>query len=411
MAPRHIVGIDIGTSKICTVIAQIDRDDRINVLGSGIVPSKGIDRGMVVNLDEATRAVQASVEKAEAVAGYRIQSAYVSIAGRHIRTYSRRGQTAISRSGDGMVSREDILHAIETAQAEALPSNYEVLHVMPYRYILDGTVVRDPLNMPGYRLEVDVHVVVCENTAIHNLIKIVQDVGVEIDDIVLQPLAAAEGVLTSEDYENGVVLVELGAGTTSVAFIAQGNTWHTAVIPIGGQTFTSDIMMTFQMSPHSAEHNKQNAGSAVADANYHTELMQVEGSRPGEYIDVSRLLFNQCIQARADELIDFIIYEVSQSIYDGAYAAGLVLTGGGARMQNIDILFEERFSAAAQIGMPRNVFGLNDALNSPAYATAIGLIRWGYRHGTNDDAGLAPEEGRWVEFYERFKAWLREFLP
>lgn len=411
MAPRHLVGIDIGTSKICTVIAQIDRDDRITVLGSSIVPSKGVDHGMVVNLEEATRAVQASVEKAEAAAGYRIQSAYVSIAGRHIHTYNRSGMTAISRSGDGVVTREDVLHAIDTAQAEPLPSNFEVLHVMPYRYILDGTVVRDPISMPGYRLEVDVHIVVCENTAIHNLIKIVQDVGVEIDDIVLQPLAAAEGVLTSDDCDNGVVLIEIGAGTTSLAFIAQGNTWHTAVIPVGGQTFTNDIIMTFQMNPHSAEHNKQQFGSAFADASRHSELIHVEGSRANESIDVSRLLFNQCIQARADELIDFILYEVSQSIYDGAYAAGIVLTGGGAKMRDIDILFEERFSASVRIGMPRNIVGMSDSLNSPAYATAVGLIRWGYRHGHNDDAGLAPEEGRWVEIYEQFKAWLKEFLP
>lgn len=411
MAPRHIVGIDIGTFKICTVIAQIDRDDRITVLGSGMVPSKGVDHGMVVNLEEATRAVQASVEKAEAAAGYRIQSAYVSIAGRHIRTYNRRGATAVTHGRDGMVIREDMLHAIETAQAEPLPSNYEVLHVMPYRYILDGKVVRDPIGMPGYRLEVDVHVVVCENTAIHNLIKIVQDVGVEIDDIVLQPLAAAEGVLTSDDCENGVVLIEIGAGTTSLAFIAQGNTWHTAVIPVGGQTFTNDIIMTFQMSPHSAEHNKQTQGSALADATRDTDLMRVEGSRAGEYIEVSRKIFNQCIQARADELIDFILYEVEQSIYDGAYATGIVLTGGGAKLNDIDLLFESRFSATVRIGMPRNMVGVSDALNSPAFATAVGLVRWGYRHGNNDDAGLAPEEGRWVELYEQFKAWLREFLP
>ena len=411
MAPRHIVGIDIGTSKICTVIAQIDRDERITVLGSSMVPSKGIEHGTIVNLEEATRAIQSSVEKAEAAAGYRIQSAYVSIASRQIRTYNGHGVTAITRGGDGMVAREDMFHAIETAQTENNSPHYEVLHVMPYRYTLDGTIVRDPVGMPGYRLEVDVHVVMCENAAIQNLIKVVQDVGVEIDDIVLQPIASAEAVLTSDDTQDGVVIIEIGAGTTSLAFIAQGNTWHTAVIPVGGQTFTNDIMLTFQMSSHSAEHNKQTQGSAWADVTRDNELMFVEGSRPGEQIDVSRKMFNQCIQARADELIDFILYEVSQSIYDGAYASGIVLTGGGAKMRDIDLLFESRFSSAVRIGVPRNMVGVSDALNSPAFAAAVGLIRWGYRYGNNDDAGLAPEEGRWVELYEQFKAWLREFLP
>ena len=191
MAVRHIVGIDIGTSKICTVIGQIDKDDRINVLGYGIVPSKGIERGMVVNIEEASRAVIASINKAEQT-GYRVVSAYVSISGKHIRTYNRTGLSAISRVGDGVVTREEIMRAIETAQADALPTNLEILHVMPYRYILDGNVVRDPIGMHGFRLEVDVHIVVCEMLAIQSLIKVLQDAGVEIDEVVLQPLAAAD---------------------------------------------------------------------------------------------------------------------------------------------------------------------------------------------------------------------------
>ena len=410
MAVRHIVGIDIGTSKICTVIGQIDKDDRINVLGYGIVPSKGIERGMVVNIEEASRAVIASINKAEQT-GDRVVSAYVSISGKHIRTYNRTGLAAISRVGDGVATREEIMRAIETAQADALPTNLEILHVMPYRYILDGNVVRDPIGMHGFRLEVDVHIVVCEMAAIQSLIKVLQEAGVEIDEVVLQPLAAAEGVLTAEERESGVVLVDLGCGTTSVAFFAQGNTWHTHVIPIGGHTFTSDIIMTFQINPHSAEHNKQIIGDAIADPVRHNDLVEIEGGRAGDYIDVSRLLFNQCIQARADELIDFVIYEVNHSVYEGAYASGIVLTGGGAQMTNIDTLFEERFSAPVRVGIAHDVYGLTDALNSPMYATVLGLIRWGYHHGSSDEGGRPHDEGRWVELYERFKEWLREFLP
>ena len=290
MAVRPIVGIDIGTSKICTVIGQIDKEDRINVLGYGIVPSKGIERGMVVNIEEASRAVIASINKAEQ-SGYRVGSAYVSISGKHIRTYNRTGMAAISRAGEGVVTRDEIMRAIETAQADALPANLEILHVMPYRFRLDGNVVRDPIGMHGFRLEIDVHIVVCEMVAIQNLIKVLQEAGVEIDEVVLQPLAAAEAVLTSEERESGVVLIDMGCGTTSVAFFAQGNTWHTHVIPIGGHTFTSDIIMTFQINPHSAEHNKQILGDAIADPVRHPELVEIEGGRAGDYIEISRFLF------------------------------------------------------------------------------------------------------------------------
>lgn len=410
MAVRHIVGIDIGTAKICTIIGQIDNDNRINVLGSGVVPSKGIERGMVVNIEEASRAVMASVSKAEA-SGYRVSSAYVSISGKYIRTYNRSAATAIPRIGEGVVTRDEIMRAIETAQADPLPANLEILHVMPYRYTLDGNEVRDPIGMSGFRLEVDVHIVVCEIIAIQNLIKVLKDAGVEIDEMVLQPLAAAEGVLTSDERENGVVLIDLGCGATSVAFFAQSNTWHTHVIPVGGHTFTNDIIMTFRINPHSAEHNKQVLGSAIADPVRHSDFIEIEGGRAGDYIEISHFLFNQCIQARADELIDFIIDEVSRSIYRGDYASGIVLTGGGAQMHNIDTLFAERFSAPVRIGVAQDIYGLSDALNSPVYATALGLIRWGYQHSNNDDGGQARDEGRWVELYERFKDWLREFLP
>ncbi|MCX6015285.1 MAG: cell division protein FtsA [Chloroflexales bacterium] len=374
MAVRPIVGIDIGTSKICTVIGQIDKEDRINVLGYGIVPSKGIERGMVVNIEEASRAVIASINKAEQ-SGYRVGSAYVSISGKHIRTYNRTGMAAISRAGEGVVTRDEIMRAIETAQADALPANLEILHVMPYRFRLDGNVVRDPIGMHGFRLEIDVHIVVCEMVAIQNLIKVLQEAGVEIDEVVLQPLAAAEAVLTSEERESGVVLIDMGCGTTSVAFFAQGNTWHTHVIPIGGHTFTSDIIMTFQINPHSAEHNKQILGDAIADPVRHQELVEIEGGRAGDYIEISRFLFNQCIQARADELIDFVIVEVNHSIYEGNYGSGIVLTGGGAQMTNIDTLFEDRFNAPVRVGLARDVYGLTDALNSPMYATVLGLIQ------------------------------------
>jgi cell division protein FtsA len=413
MPQRNIAAIDIGTTKIITIIAQIDSNNAITVLGYGDVPSKGIERGIVVNIDEAARAVNASINKAEIMAGYRIESAFVSITGRHIRSYVRDGAVAIARSaanspGYGTVTREDILRAVETAQAEPLAPTLEQLHVMPYRYVLDGTEVHDPIGMPGMRLEVDIHVVVCDSSAIMNIINIVRQSNIEIDDIVLQPIAAAEGVLTEDERNNGVIVVDIGSGTTGLAFFARGNVWHTAMIPIGGQTITNDISITFQLNPHSAETNKRQIGEAIADPHRHNDLIEVEGVRPGERMNISRLQFNECIQARCDELIEFMIREVDRSVYDGAYAAGVVLTGGGAQLKRIDRLFYERLSAPVRIATVPDIHGHD--LKSPAYATALGLIRWGYNHGRIDVRG-PEEDSRWVEIYERFKMWLREFLP
>lgn len=413
MPQRNIAAIDIGSTKIITIIAQIDSDNAITVLGYGDVPSKGIERGIVVNIDEAARSVNASINKAEIMAGYRIESAFVSITGRHIRSYVRDGAVAIARptnstTGYGTVTREDILRAVETAQAEALAPTIEQLHVMPYRYVLDGTEVHDPVGMPGLRLEVDIHVVVCESSAIMNIINIVRQSNIEIDDIVLQPIAAAEGVLTEDERNNGVIVVDIGSGTTGLAFFARGNVWHTAMIPIGGQTITNDISITFQLNPHSAETNKRQIGEAIADPHRHNDLIEVEGVRPGERMNISRLQFNECIQARCDELIEFMIREVDRSVYDGPYAAGVVLTGGGAQLKRIDRLFYERLSAPVRIATVPDIHGHD--LKSPAYATALGLIRWGYNHGRIDARG-PEEDSRWVEIYERFKMWLREFLP
>jgi cell division protein FtsA len=407
---RTIAGIDIGSTKIITMIAQMDGEQIITVLGYGVAPARGVERGIIVNLEEATRSIKASITQAEQMGGYRVGSAYVSITGKHIQSFTRTGPVAISREFDGYVRHEDILRAVEIAQAEPLPANVELLHVMPFKYTLDTQAVQDPIGMRGYRLEVDVHIVVCDISAIQNIIKVVQNCNVEIDDVVLQQLASAEAVLTDEDRQNGVVLVDIGSDTTGVAFVAQGATWHTHVIPVGGHTITNDLILMFQLNPAVAEQTKLHIGEAVADPNRHRDVIELEGQRPGEPVSISRLHFNEAIQARCDELIDFIIYEVSQSSYMGAYNAGVVLTGGGAQLRNLDILFYERFNAPIRIGVAEDVYGRIDSLNTPAYTTVLGLIRWGYRHGQNGKHSR-DEDSRWVDVYERFKMWLREFLP
>ncbi len=408
MPSRTIAGIDIGTTKIVTVIAEMDSDNVLRILGHGIVPSKGVERGLIVNIEEAARAVGNSITMAEQMGGYRIGSAYVSISGRHIETLSRIGSAAVSR--ESMVTNEHIHRAVENAQAFRMGTGKELLHVMPYRYVIDDLEVNDPCGMHGVRLDVHVHMVLCDTGAIQNLLKVVTQNGVEVEDIVLQQLATAEAVLTESDRENGVLLVDIGCSNTGVAFVAQQRTTHTHIIPVGGNTVTNDISFTFQINPHSAEYNKKHIGEAIADASRHTDIIEIEGRRPGDVERVARFEFNDCIQARLDELIQFIIYEVEYSNYDGAYAAGIVLSGGGALMERIDDLFVERFNAPVRIGEPMDVRGHIDGLISTQFATAIGLVRWGFTHG-DADGGRTNEEGTWVEFYERMKQWFREFLP
>lgn len=274
---RTVVGIDVGTTKVCTMVAEVRPDGRINILGVGIAPSKGLDKGMVVNIDEASNAIRTSVDKAERLSGYRVGMAYVGIAGKHVQSLNSRGVVAIARP-DHEITKADVARAVESAQAVAVPTQREVIHVLPRAYLVDGHEnIRDPIGMSGYRLEVETHIVSGEVMAIQNLIKSVERAGVEIDDLVLQPLASAEAVLSPEDKERGVVLVDIGGGTTDIAIFVHGSIWHSVVLPIGGNHFTNDIVYVLHTPPHTAEYLKIKYGAAVAR----------EGDQPGDDVIVT----------------------------------------------------------------------------------------------------------------------------
>lgn len=246
---RTVVGIDVGTTKICTMVAEVRPDGRVNILGIGLTPSKGLDKGVVVNIDDAVNAISTSVEKAERLSGYRIGTAYVGIAGKHVQSLNSRGVVAISRQ-DHEITGTDVSRAVESAQAVAIPTQREIIHVIPRAYIVDGHEnIRDPIGMSGYRLEVETHIVTGEVMAIQNLIKSVERAGVIIDDLVLQPLASGEAVLTPEDKDRGVVLVDIGGGTTDIAIFIQGGIWHSVVLPVGGNHLTNDIVVVLHTPP------------------------------------------------------------------------------------------------------------------------------------------------------------------
>jgi cell division protein FtsA len=385
MAHRTIVGIDVGTTKVCTIVGQVYDNGRINVLGVGLTPSKGLDKGVVVNIDDAVNAIATSVEKAERLSGYRINAAFVGIAGRHIQSLNSRGVVAVARS-DHEITRHDVARAVEAAQAVAIPTQREVIHVIPRAYVVDGNEgIRDPIGMSGFRLEVETHIITGEVMAIQNLIKSVQKTGVEIDDLVLQPLAAGEAVLSADDKDRGVVLVDIGGGTTDIAVFAQGGIWHTSVIPVGGNHFTNDIVIVQQTPHNTAQYLKLKYGAAIAAETEEEsdDVIDVEGFAPGERQQISRCMLNQVLQARAEELTELIYNEIRRSGYEGLLPAGIVLTGGTAQLPRLDELMRDMLGIPVRIGTPADLTGLADTLNSPAYATAMGLLRWGMRHGAS----------------------------
>jgi cell division protein FtsA len=389
---------------------------KANILGVGLTPSKGLDKGVVVNIDDAINAIATSVEKAERLSGYRIGTAFVGVAGRHISSLNSRGVVAVSRP-DHEITRNDIARAVESAQAVAIPTQREIIHVIPRAYVVDGNEgIRDPIGMSGFRLEVETHIVTGEIMAIQNLIKSVQRAGVEIDDLVLQPLASGEAVLTPEDKDRGVMLVDIGGGTTDVAIFVQGGVWHTSVIPVGGNHFTNDIVYVLHTPHHTAEYLKLRYGCAIAGepSDDESNLIDAETLTAGENQKIDRQVLNEIIQARAEQVVEMIYNEIRRSGYEGLLPAGIVLTGGSAQLPRFDELVREMLGMPVRIGLPTELTGLTDSLESPSYATGVGLLRWGARHGLAM-LGAAhhsyPERNGWSSVYERFKGWLREFLP
>ncbi len=413
---RTIVGIDVGTTKICTMVAEVRSDGRLNMLGVGVTPSKGLDKGIVVNIDDAVQSIASSVEKAERLSGYRISSAYVGIAGKHVRSLNSRGVVAIARP-DHEITASDVARAVESAQAVAIPTQREIIHLIPRAYIVDGhDNVRDPVGMSGYRLEVETHIVTGEVLAIQNLIKSVERAGVAIDDLVLQPLASAEAVLSPEDKEQGVVLVDVGGGTTDVAIFVRGGIWHSVVLPVGGNHFTNDIVYILHTPHNTAEYLKIKYGSAIAEVprDGADDTIEAESFTPGVHQEVSRYHLNQIVQARAEQIIDLVGREIQRSGYDDMLPSGIVLTGGSAQLANFDKLAQDMLDLPVRIGIPGNLYELSDSVDAPPYATGVGLVQWGIARGMRRPTAaysMSHEPGNWRTIYDRFKDWLKEFLP
>lgn len=402
-----IAGIDVGTTKICTLIGQVSDGLMPRIIGVGVVPSRGVRKGMIVNVHEATEAIARSVDKAEQTAGVQVEQAYVGISGAHVTGVNSRGVVAISRGERGVVVN-DIERAMDAAQAIAIPHNQEVLHVIPRSYSVDGqTDILEPLGMHGFRLEVEAHIITGARSAIRNLTKCVQALDIEIEDLVLGPLASGEAVLTETEREMGVALADIGGGTTDIGIFIEGSVWHTVISPLGGHFLTNDIAVGLRAPYATAEEIKKRYGHARPGDIVPDEMLDIAAFGEQAQQQVPRRFLSEIVEARTEEIFELILQEIKRSGYDGLLPAGLVLCGGTAALSGIQELGREVLELPVRVGAPRGLRGLVDVLNDPAYATGVGLLLWGLRQ----ESALRPPRGK-TSVTRRIVQWARRaFLP
>jgi cell division protein FtsA len=407
---KTIVGIDVGTTKVCTLIGEVDEADNLCIVGVGVAPSHGLSKGVVVNVDEASKCIAESIEQAERVSGYTIESCYVGLAGKHISSLNSRGVVAVGR-GERRITVEDTERALEAAQAIAVPHNREVVHVIPRCYTLDGQEgVRDPVGMLGFRLEVEAHIVTGAVASIRNLVQCIDNADVAVNDLILQPLASGEAVLTPEERQTGVVLADAGGGTTDVAVFIEGSIWHSVVLPVGGNNLTSDLSVGLRTPFDVAEALKIKHGHVLPEMVDPEERIDVAAFGEDTLQSVSRRQMAHILEARAEEMFAMVMNEIKRSGYEGLLPAGLVLTGGTAALRGFKELGREMLQLPVRVGTVRNISGLVDAVSSPVYATAVGLLLWGMRYGASQTSG-PKRPSRWSDVFQRFTEIIRAFLP
>jgi cell division protein FtsA len=411
MSERIIVGLDIGTTKVCAIVASTDENGRINILGIGHSPSDGLTRGVVTNIEKTVRSIQSAIEEAESQSGVRIQTVMAGIAGDHIQSFQSRGVIAISRP-ENEITQEDVDRLIEDTKRVALPSDRRIIHVIPQEFIIDGQDgVFDPVGMSGVRMEANVHIITGLVTAAQNVVKCVQRANLAIDDMVLEPLASSYAVLDEEEKEVGVALLDIGGGTTDLAVFEDRTIRHTAVIPIAGNQVTSDIRKGLGILTEQAEKLKKEAGFAYLPAILDNEPIILPSIGGRDPLRVDKTLLCQIIQPRMEEILEIAAMEIKRSGYSKHLSAGVVLTGGGSLIKGTAELAREVLGMPAKIGIPTGFnAGLVKEIENPIYATGVGLVIHGLKH--QDRASLTFATGRngspVKRIFHRMKAWFDE---
>ncbi|MEP0807072.1 MAG: cell division protein FtsA [Chloroflexota bacterium] len=369
-----IVGIDVGTTKVCTLVGRVEDDKSIRILGVGIEPSEGIRKGVIVDLGAASQAITRSVKKAESTSGLEITSALVSIAGAHVSSVNSRGAAAVNGN---VIEQYDIERALEQAQAVAIPYDREIIHVIQRGFSVDGQDgIRNPKGMHGYRLEVEAHIITASAATVENLRQCVGAAGVEIQQFVLNPLASAETVLTEQERQMGVAICDIGGGTTDLAIYVNGDVWHTMVLAVGGNHVTQDIAHGLRLPFAQAEDVKKQQGHAVRAEVGAEEYFSIRPFGEERPVQINRKELAEIIEARVEEIFALTLQEIKRSGYDGLLPAGMVLTGGASALPGIKRLASRVLNMPVRIAQPENLLGLVDRLNSPAYSTSVGLLRW-----------------------------------
>ena len=399
-----IVGLDIGTSKVVAIVGEIVDDGSLNIIGIGSHRSRGLKKGTVVNIESTVESIQHAIAEAEMMAGCQIHSVYAGIAGSHIRSMNSHGIVAIR---DGEVERADIERVIDAAQAVAIPADQKVLHILPQEYLIDAQEgVKEPLGMSGVRLEAKVHLVTCAINAVQNIEKCIRRCNLAVDEIILEQLASAYSVLTEDEKELGVCLVDIGGGTSDIAIFTEGSIRHTGVIPIAGDQVTNDIAMALRTPTDDADEIKVKYACALTQLANSADSIKVPsvGDRPPR--ELSRQALAEVVEPRYVELFTLVQQELQRSGFQDMLAAGIVLTGGTSKMEGVVDLAEEIFHAPVRIGAPHNVAGLADIVRNPIYSTGVGLLLYGLKQFQEQGGIITKGEPR-ITLVSRVKSWFQ----
>lgn len=399
-----IVGLDIGTSKIVAIVAELQPEGTLKVIGLGQHISRGLKKGVVINIESTMQSIQRALEEAELMADCKINNVYTGIAGSHIKSLNSHGMVKIK---DAEVSQMDVDRVIETARAIALPADQQILHILTQEFIIDGQEdVREPLGMSGMKLEVKVHIVTGAVAAAQNIVKCIKRCGIEVSDLILQPLASSLAVLTEDEKELGVCLVDIGGGTTDIAVFKQGAIRHTAVVPIAGDQMTNDVAVAFRTPTQSAEDIKIKHGCALRQLADPREVVEVPGVDGREPRQLSVQTLAEVLEPRVVELYELVLNELRRSGMEEMIASGIVITGGSAMMRGMVELGEEIFHMPVRLGMPRYVGGLSEVVSNPRYATGVGLVLMGKQQLERHLSGQL-ESSSFGRVLEKMKSWFQ----
>jgi cell division protein FtsA len=399
-----IVGLDIGTSKVAAIVGEVEEAGNLEVVGVGLHPARGLKKGVVVNIESTVQSIQRAIEEAELMADTEIRSVYTGIAGSHIRSFNSHGIVAIR---DKEVTADDLHRVLDAARAVALPADQKILHILPQEYIIDSQEgIREPEGMSGVRLEARVHLVTGAVSAAQNVVKCVRRCGLEVDDIILEQLASSHAVLTEDEKQLGVCLADIGGGTTDIAVFTKGAIRHTAVIPIAGDHVTNDIAVALRTPTQYAEEIKLKYACALARLASTEKTLEVPGigERPARRL--SRQTLAEVVEPRYEELLTLIQAELRRSGFEDLIAAGVVLTGGSAKMQGVVQLAEEIFHMPVRLGIPQQVMGLAEVVQNPIYSTGVGLLLLA-QQGRMSKAQRMPIRGGIRSIWERMKSWFQ----